>query len=375
MRQGSKIHKQLEEQVHDTVPVEIATREDAFALRMFNTIQGLRTLKTTGLTREFEVWGVVDGEVVNGTIDELTTTCPDPVLEARLGAEDQGRRSGSKPPSAGQLTLQQFLKGVDTAIPSLETSRPAPKVYIADVKTKQTKKLPYGSKSLRPVHMQLQLYHKLLSNLAAGLVSKTTIFNRFRLDANATFGDAFIAQIGGLDLLNHSPDGSLQLEDTINEITTHNTLSKLWDHMIDEFRAIMPVTDHYSSIGKVLRVEYRTADTGDIIGTVPLSYREDKITNFLADELAWWRGERDPVGVDIEDAHKCHYCEFAEICTWRLGKANEWRDKSRQRKESSTKSCTLAGSLDSSKAKQTVISEHAEGTDDLIVAVEGRSKT
>lgn len=32
MRQGSKVHQKLEDEVHTTVPIEIASKEDAFAL-------------------------------------------------------------------------------------------------------------------------------------------------------------------------------------------------------------------------------------------------------------------------------------------------------------------------------------------------------
>ena len=37
----------------------------------------------TGLTRELEVMGVVDGEVIIGIIDELSYACPDEELEGQ----------------------------------------------------------------------------------------------------------------------------------------------------------------------------------------------------------------------------------------------------------------------------------------------------
>ena len=61
MKKGSTIHKTLEDEVHTTVPVEITTKEDAMALRIWNIIQGLRSLREFGITRELEIWGLVRG--------------------------------------------------------------------------------------------------------------------------------------------------------------------------------------------------------------------------------------------------------------------------------------------------------------------------
>lgn len=82
MKLGSNIHKTLEDEIYTTVPVDITTKEDALALRIWNIIQGLRMLREFGITRELEVWGLVDGELVTGVIDQLSYDCPDPELEA-----------------------------------------------------------------------------------------------------------------------------------------------------------------------------------------------------------------------------------------------------------------------------------------------------
>jgi exonuclease V len=101
MKQGSKVHRVLEEQVHTIVPIQTETKEDRFGLKIWNTIQGLRTLRATGLTRELEIWGTIDGQLVNGVIDELSYTCPDPQLAesletARTGKAGQGVESGQR---------------------------------------------------------------------------------------------------------------------------------------------------------------------------------------------------------------------------------------------------------------------------------------
>lgn len=81
MKQGSKAHQKLEDEVHATFSVEVMTKEDAWGLRFWNIIQGARTLRETGMTREMEVWGLIDGELVNGIIDELTYECPNYDME------------------------------------------------------------------------------------------------------------------------------------------------------------------------------------------------------------------------------------------------------------------------------------------------------
>ncbi|KAI4145928.1 MAG: hypothetical protein LQ340_006119, partial [Diploschistes diacapsis] len=71
MRRGSEIHQKLEEEIQVRVEVKTTTKEDAWALRLWNLIMGLRMLRDEGRCRELEVWGVVDREVVSGVIDSL----------------------------------------------------------------------------------------------------------------------------------------------------------------------------------------------------------------------------------------------------------------------------------------------------------------
>lgn len=63
MKQGSKIHKEKEREIQTEVPVDTVTKEDRLGLRMWNMIQGMRALRLQGITREFDVFGVVDDQV------------------------------------------------------------------------------------------------------------------------------------------------------------------------------------------------------------------------------------------------------------------------------------------------------------------------
>lgn len=368
MREGSSVHKVLEEEVRgEAVKVTTVSNEDAFGLRIWNIIQGLRTLRATGMTRELEVWGVVDGQVVNGIIDEINTRCPDEEHEALLLEQDENGRGATKggkkgvPLEANQRTLSSFFKS-DRNTSVLEDSSPwigtlendKPRTfYLIDVKTRQSNSVPADGSQSRPTHVQLMLYRRLLSSLAANEVPAEQIFQRYKnLDHHKVFSDEFIAAVSQLDFnfpddVSQGGEDEVQLtssQDSVSELLAHNTLSSLWSYMVAEFARTIPnpkppspkLTS--SSISPLLVAEYRSARNGTLIGKKPFAYTEDALETYLKDEMQWWRGERPTKGVDIEDAFKCRICEFAEGCSWRQGKLEEATRKSRLRKEGRRKS-------------------------------------
>jgi exonuclease V len=319
MRQGSKVHKVLEEQVHDIVPVRTESKEDRFGLKIWNTIQGLRTLRATGLTRELEVWGVVEGQLVNGVIDELSYTCPDGHLAQSLKESVAGECAEAPP--KGQRNIAQMLTSAGSNA-SAGTERV---VYLADVKTRGVKSVPAGA-SLRPTWMQLMLYRKLLEALAQNNVDADTIFARYDLQPLEPFTDTFVTEIGGVDGMtdpsgDENPFSALQ----DSEIESHRNLSALWSLMISEFSETM------TTISDVLRAEFRWSRTGELIGSELFAYDTKVIESYIESEMSWWKGERDAVGVEVEEAFKCRACDFAEECSWRKTKVEEATEKHRLR--------------------------------------------
>lgn len=338
-----KVHKTLEDQVHVTVQVDITSKEDQMGLRIWNTIQGLRTLRDTGMTRELTIWGVLDGQVVNGVIDELTYTCPDRELEA--AGEEQKTATGKRSSAiaADQASITEYLSpggslestGSSFAnalrnFPSSDGSGESRRrIYISDVKTRGARSLPKGA-SFRPTLMQLSLYYRLLANLATGKVGSQLLLQRYDLDANLPFTDSFIAQVGSLnqgdtpvDISDTSTPGSVPVssQDSMTTLLTHNSLSALWNLMIEEFKTTFPLGA--KSLGSVLRAEYRDPSTGDILGSKIILYDHDTLEKYLNDKMEWWRGERSARGVPIEEAYKCGSCEFAEGCEWRANKIDD----------------------------------------------------
>lgn len=313
MRTGSRIHQKLEDEVHTTVPIQVQSKEDRFGLRMWNAISGLRCLRETGLTRELEVWGVVEGQVVNGVIDELSYECPDAELEERLEKSRKEKEGGALPP--GQLNIAQaFAKASPTnSDPWIGRLEPDRSIYLADVKTRGVNSLPTGA-SLRPTWMQLMLYRKLLESLSFNTVDAETVFVRYDVRPLEPFTPTFLQEIGGI-----VPS---------NEALNFPNLLSLWSLLTTEMQATLAP----KSLSPILRAEFRYAKTGDVIGSELTVYDTEVINKYITDEMAFWKGSREAKGVDVEEAFKCRICDFAENCSWRKTKVEEATEKSRLRK-------------------------------------------
>jgi exonuclease V len=334
MKQGSRVHRVLEEQVHRIVPVQTKTKEDRFGIKIWNTIQGLRTLRETGLTRELEVWGVIDGQVVNGIIDEISYACPDAAYEEELEKKKAEKSGGTLP--LGQLKIEQSFTGNSNAW--LRSTEPERQVYIADVKTRGVKYAPKGA-SLRPTYMQLMLYRKLLESLSLNTVDAETIFARYNLKPLEPFSEIFMLEIDGLSGDGEGPDNDMFVDPKnpfsilqATEIQQHNSLLALWSLMISEF------SETIDTFSDILRAEFRYSKTGEMIGSTMVTYDSVIIEDYIATEMKWWKGGREAEGVEIEEAFKCRSCDFAEECSWRKGKVEEAMEKSRLRAKARGKS-------------------------------------
>lgn len=223
MKKGSTIHKTLEDEIYTTVPVEITTKEDALALRIWNVIQGLRTLREFGITRELEVWGLMDGELVNGVIDQLSYECPDLELEASAAAHYAETEASRAVLPEYQMSLTDYLlspahggkrladmshhevepEAAEDPVSSQSSAelQHLARIYLTDVKTRGSSSTPtVKSSSFRPTMLQLQLYYHMLNRLiTSDDVTIEMLASRYELDPRKTFTDAFISQVGSLN--------------------------------------------------------------------------------------------------------------------------------------------------------------------------------
>ena len=179
MKRGTKIHKKLERELFTPVEVAIAKKEDNFGLKIWNMIQGLRTLREQGFTREFEVWGMVEGNLVCGVIDRMSSENPDAELQ-----EDVLSNRGS----SQTITNSQ----------PYELSTPGDyEIFISDVKTRSSASPPPQTQ-VRVSLIQLFLYHRFMSDMASDRLDYMRVFERYGLNPDEPFSDAFIAQIGAV---------------------------------------------------------------------------------------------------------------------------------------------------------------------------------
>ncbi len=338
MKGGSKVHQTLEDQVHTTIRISVAVKEEAFALRIWNLIQGLRTLRDTGMTRELEVWGTIYGEVANGVIDEVSYTCPNIAFEEELQSQSsQGENTTS---SQSQSSIANYFQ------PHRR------RVYLTDVKTRASTRLPSGA-ALRPSRVQLFLYHRLLSDMTSGKVDYSAIITRYGLNSQARFSDAFMAQIGGLhDEVFYDADSDAEVfpstprsprygpdtdypqsPDTASQIAPppdlirYRSIEQLIPLLQSELHDTFP--QGADNIGDLLAIQYRHRDDGRIIGNNSFPNDPSALDGYLKRNLDWWRGNRKAEGVPIEETYKCHSCEFAEICRWRKDKEAEVIERKR----------------------------------------------
>lgn len=369
MKQGVVAHKILEDQVHTTLPVDIPTREDGWALRIWNLIQGLRTLRTTGMTREFEVWGNVDGEIVTGIIDQISTQCPDPELEASEKERFPTIRTSPATLQEGGVSLNDYFLSAsqgghmlsdlsqmgqvseDNPLDIPQTggeSQEEPKTYyILDLKTRQGKNpsVPtLSSSSFRPTSFQLQLYYQFLTRLVT--TEETTmeaIASRYDLDVNAPFSDSFLAQMLAI---NDRFDANSNSSEDMPFPLEYNNLSSLWPLMKSQLRMTFldsssstPPSTNFNrkgetSISPILTAAYISPPdpdipekTVDFIGSRSFVFEPHKLYTYLNDSMRWWRGLRPPRGVQVWDTWKCRSCDFFDECEWRQQKEEEFLQK------------------------------------------------
>ncbi|KAF7190655.1 Exonuclease V [Pseudocercospora fuligena] len=354
MKQGSKIHKEKEREIQTEVPVDTVTKEDRLGLRMWNMIQGMRALRLQGITREFDVFGVVDDQVVIGKIDELTYTCPDESEEAKtLGREESEseKKKGKKKMTLlpDQTTMDDFFGASSQDLFNSQDAwssdaQPKQTVYLVDMKTRKAKGLPKPGSQMRPTQMQLMLYRRLLEDLAMNKVEADRIFDRYQCDGHAMFSDAFIASMGAIDFSssqrslddqNDEFTAGEQDDDPLAEVLAYNTLSSLWSHMIAEFSR----TISSNTLSSLLTAKFVASATGEPIGQQCFPFDGKVLDDYVTSTMEWWKGERQARGVDIEEASsKCRICEFAEGCEWRKSEIEEATQKSRLRNAARSRS-------------------------------------
>ncbi|XP_041349952.1 exonuclease V-like [Gigantopelta aegis] len=173
-----------------------------------------------------------------------------------------------------------------------------PESYIIDLlelKTRKMKSLPKESQ-LSQHRLQVMVYKKLFDDLVKGKLSKETVARHLKLSLEKQFGESI----------------SKHLED---KLITSKNLNNLFDFVFMKIQAM-------TCVSQVI-IEYVHQDSHETMLHKEVFYDDDELRTQFVQLLKFWKGERKPVGVDIEESYKCQCCEFADICEWRAQKAEE----------------------------------------------------
>ena len=197
-------------------------------------------------------------------------------------------------PNTGKLT---FLYGIIDEIRRNSIGN----YEISDTKTRASIYNP-SEPIKRPSIMQLSLYKKLWDDLVLGLVNIVELIACVQVAApqlklHEPFSQDF-----------HSESG---LPSQVNSV--HSLLS----HTLHSFTS-------FPRLEKTLELNYVSQKTRQFMMSVTVEYDQVVTDQFLERAMLYFAGDREPMGVDLNEAFKCRDCEVAEICDWRQRKALEF---------------------------------------------------
>lgn len=118
------------------------------------------------------------------------------------------------------------------------------------------------------------------------------------------------------------------------EIQEHCQKAGFMVHCFEDLLKLVLLNLTQSDIPSIghLQVEYIHQETNTLLGTEVITYDHDELMSMSHYFLSYWKGQRDPKGVDIEDTWKCSYCAFVDICDWRQQRADGLIQKGSKKK-------------------------------------------
>ncbi|MBI2176321.1 PD-(D/E)XK nuclease family protein [Candidatus Woesearchaeota archaeon] len=161
-------------------------------------------------------------------------------------------------------------------------------LFILDTKTRKNNTLPSEAQK-RTTKFQLMLYHKLISDIISGKFQTDDIMKVYN------FGD--------------SDKISNEFKKQIREIgqTIEPNIKRLIDTTFSLFKKL-PLPE------KTMQIRYEYQETKELIGIDEFSFDAlnfERDCNFVE---GFWSGKRKAIPVGINNAWKCKWCEFYNIC-------------------------------------------------------------
>ncbi|KAJ6520511.1 exonuclease V [Mycena sanguinolenta] len=200
-KRGQFIHKELERELRpEEIQILITGEEERWALRLLNFLSSLMSLRAEGHAREIPVFGIVDGVIVVGIVDELlireesdSLACPSPPSCEPEPQPGTKRASDSALPSPKRVcrspspTSCQPEAQAITALPQC--------IRVIDTKTRRKDSLP-SNEDAEPAYLQVMLYHRLLARLidTSALFDFSVLWTPLGVRPAAPFSVAFLMQ-------------------------------------------------------------------------------------------------------------------------------------------------------------------------------------
>nr|XP_046180223.1 exonuclease V-like [Oncorhynchus gorbuscha]XP_046180234.1 exonuclease V-like [Oncorhynchus gorbuscha]XP_046180243.1 exonuclease V-like [Oncorhynchus gorbuscha] len=164
-------------------------------------------------------------------------------------------------------------------------------LVLSELKTRSHNSLPRPAQT-KGHALQVGMYKLLFDSMVKGSLKRDHLLHNLQLDPNRVLGS---------DLQTHTQSLSLQAV----------TFRELLDHLL-----VVLTCSNLHAIDK-LRLEYSHQSSGKLIGTREVAFEEAQLRTNIRGYLAYWRGERVPQGVEVEEAWKCRMCPYEETCDWR----------------------------------------------------------
>ncbi|XP_078080940.1 exonuclease V isoform X2 [Mustelus asterias] len=179
----------------------------------------------------------------------------------------------------------------------------AGELELRELKTRGNRTYPSAAQR-KSHHLQVSIYKLLFEAMIKGQLKKDTITHHLRLRTEQPFGSEVLAHAQSVGY-------------------TVSTFGDLLDLVLLNLTyAEIPTVD-------TLKIEYCYQADASVIGTEVVPFEEEWVKSELRHYCSFWKGQREARGVDIEEAWKCRYCDFADICEWRQSKAEEATRKNR----------------------------------------------
>ncbi|XP_071849829.1 exonuclease V-like [Apostichopus japonicus] len=161
---------------------------------------------------------------------------------------------------------------------------------LVEFKTRvKAKTLP--SSAQRKTHkLQVSIYKHLFDTAVRGLFRKESLQEHLRLKLDKTLSSSVLDHVKKIGL-------------------ETNNLNELMDKVLVKFQFLQLIS--------CLTTEYTSQTDFMSFASESYDFDEEWLRRQVDGSLQFWKGKRDPIGVDIEDAWKCQHCLFEDKCMWR----------------------------------------------------------